>query len=111
MIHHHCIAELHDDEDELTLWFELADDRTIALTYPKNGDSPHVSFSHGCGDADDFDYYFQTPEEFEDWVKIALNALMLRPSSIRTASGAGSVKSAKSGADLDRCCPTKSGPP
>jgi hypothetical protein len=71
----HCIAELHDDEDALTLTFELADDREIALTYPKNGDPPHVSFARGWGDVDDFDYYFQTPEEFEDWVKIALNTM------------------------------------
>jgi hypothetical protein len=49
MIRHHCIAELHDDEDELTLWFKLADGRVIALTYSKNGDPPHVSFSRGCG--------------------------------------------------------------
>jgi hypothetical protein len=70
-----CIAELHDDEDGLTLWFKLADDRTIWLTYPTNGDPPHVSCASGHGDAGDFDYYFQTPEEFEDWVKIALNAM------------------------------------
>jgi hypothetical protein len=75
MIRHHCTAELHDDEDQLTLWFELADDRVIALTYSKNGDPPDVSVSRGCGDVGDFDYYFETPEEFEDWVKIALNAM------------------------------------
>jgi hypothetical protein len=75
MIRHRCIAELHDDEDQLTLWFKLADDRTIVLAYPKNGDPPDVSVSRGGSDATDFDSYFETPEEFEDWVKIALNAM------------------------------------
>jgi hypothetical protein len=70
----HCVAKFDDDEDALRLTFELADDRAVSLTYWKNGDLPFAYIHDRCS-CGDLDQYFRTPEEFEDWAKIALNAM------------------------------------
>jgi hypothetical protein len=72
MSRHHCIAALDEDEDTLTLRFELADDRAVLLTYWKNGDPPSVSIWLGGNGEGELDECFITPEEFEDWAKVAL---------------------------------------
>jgi hypothetical protein len=77
MTRHHCIATLDEDDDALTLHIELADERAIELTYPKNKNEygpPYVSIWDGASEGS-FDEYFATPEEFEDWAKIALGIM------------------------------------
>jgi hypothetical protein len=75
-IRQHCVATLCDDDDAWRLQFELADDRAVTLTYWKNGDLPSVSIWQGSIQWDSNDYAQNaTPEEFEDWAKVALGAM------------------------------------
>jgi hypothetical protein len=73
-----AVAHIQDDEDAFDLTIDLMDDRSIILSYPKSngrfGKWPWVTlFTRNCDCR--FDEEEITPDEFEDWAKIAIGAM------------------------------------